>query len=72
MDVYDEHLDMNVFEKLMEGKYKQNASNDDGDSTSINSTNNMSHSGQNIITDKCCLDNDYNHSYNEIAYHSVK
>jgi hypothetical protein len=54
MDVDDESLDMNVFEKLMEGKHKEIVSNDDGDSTSINSTNNLSHSGQNNMTDKSC------------------
>jgi hypothetical protein len=36
MDADDEYLDMNVFEKLMEGKHKEIVSNDDGDSMSIN------------------------------------
>jgi hypothetical protein len=40
-------------------------SNDDGDSTSINSTNNLFHFGQINLTAKSCLDNNYN---NEIAY----
>jgi hypothetical protein len=39
MEVDDESLDMNVFEKLMEGKHKEFVSNDYYDSTSINSTN---------------------------------
>jgi hypothetical protein len=59
---------MNVFEKLVEGKHKEIVSNYDGDSTSINSTNTLSHSGQNNMTDKSCLDNNYNNNYNEIAY----
>jgi hypothetical protein len=42
-------------------------SNDDGDSRSINSTNTLSHYGQNNMTDKSCLDNNYNNKYDEIA-----
>jgi hypothetical protein len=52
----------------MEGKQKEIVSNDDGDSTSINSTNTLFHSGQNNVTDKYCLDNNYNNYYDEIAY----
>jgi hypothetical protein len=43
-------------------------SNDDDDSTRINSTNNLFHFGQNKLTDKSCLDNDYNNYDDEIAY----
>jgi hypothetical protein len=68
MEVHDESLDMNVFEKLMEGKHTEIVSNDDGDSTSINSTKKMFHSGQNNKTEKSCLDNNYNNNYDEIAY----
>jgi hypothetical protein len=68
MDVDDDSLDMNVFEKLMEGKHKEIVSNDDGDPMSINSTNNLFHFGENNMTDKSCLDNNYNHNYDEIAY----
>jgi hypothetical protein len=68
MEVDDESLDMNVFEKLMEGKHNEIASNDDGDSTSINSTNNFSHSGQNNMTDKSCLDYNYNNYNDKLAY----
>jgi hypothetical protein len=57
MEVDDGSLDMNVFEKLMEGKHKEIVSNDDDDSTIINSTNNLSHSGQNNMTNKSFLDN---------------
>jgi hypothetical protein len=61
--VDDECLDMSVLEKLMEGKHKQIVSNDDGDSNSINSTNNLSNSGENNITDKNCEHNNYNNNY---------
>jgi hypothetical protein len=68
MDVDDESLDMSVFEKLMDGKQPEIVSNDDDDSTSINSTNNLFHFGQNNMTDKSCLGNNYNNNYDEIAY----
>jgi hypothetical protein len=68
MDVDDEYLDMNVFEKLMKGKHKKIVSKDDDDSTSINSNNNLFHFGQNNMTDKSFLDNNYNHNHDEIAY----
>jgi hypothetical protein len=48
---------MNVFEKLMEGKHTEIVSNDDGESTSINSTNKLFQSGNNNKTDKSCLNN---------------
>jgi hypothetical protein len=44
MEVDDESLDMNVFEKLMEGKHTEIVSNDDIDSKSINGTNILSYS----------------------------
>jgi hypothetical protein len=68
MDVNDDSLDMTVFEKLMGGKHKEIVINDDGDSTSINSTNNLFHFGQNNITDNFFLDNNYYNNYDEIAY----
>jgi hypothetical protein len=34
----------------------------------INNTNNLFHFGQNNMTDKSCLDNNYNNNYDEIAY----
>jgi hypothetical protein len=52
----------------MEGKHEEIVSNDDGDSTSINSTNNFFHPGKNNKTDKSCLDNNYNNNYDESAY----
>jgi hypothetical protein len=68
MDVYDESLKMNVFENLMEGKHNEIVSNDEYDSMNINSTNNLFNFGQNNLTDKSCLYNNYNHNYDEIAY----
>jgi hypothetical protein len=56
-----------MFLKLMEGKHTEIVSNDDGDSMIINSTNTLSHYGQNNMTDKSCLDNNYNNNYDEIA-----
>jgi hypothetical protein len=41
MDVDDESLDMNVFEKIMERQHNEIVSNDDDDSMSIESTNNL-------------------------------
>jgi hypothetical protein len=54
MEVDDESLNMNVFEKLMEGKHTEIASNDDGDSKSINDNNTFSYSEQNNMTDTPC------------------
>jgi hypothetical protein len=68
MEVNDEYLDINVFEKLMEGNHKEIMSNDDDDSMSINSTNTLSHYGQNNITDTSCFDNNNNNNNDEIAY----
>jgi hypothetical protein len=67
-DIDDESLDMNVFEKLMEGEHNEIVINNDDDSKSIESTNNLFHFGQNNPTDKCCLDNNYKNYYDEIAY----
>jgi hypothetical protein len=68
MEVDDESLDMNVFENLMEGKHTEIVSNDDDDSMSINSTENLFHFGQNDLTVKSCLDNEYMNNYDELAY----
>jgi hypothetical protein len=63
MDVNDESLDINIFEKLTEGKHKEIVSNDDVDSTSINDTKNLFHFRQTNTTDISCLDNNYNNNY---------
>jgi hypothetical protein len=68
MDVDDESLDMIVFEKLMEGKHKEIMSNNDDDSMSIKTTNNLFHFGQDELTEKSCLDNNYKNNYDEMAY----
>jgi hypothetical protein len=61
-DVDDESFDMTVFLKLMEGKHNEIVINDDDDSMSINSNNNLFCFGQNNLTDKTCLDNNYNNN----------
>jgi hypothetical protein len=61
-------LDMNVFEKLMEGKHTEIVSNGDDDLKSINYTKTFSYSEQNNMTDKPCLGNNYNNDYDELAY----
>jgi hypothetical protein len=68
MEVDDESLDMNVFEKLMEGKHTEIVSNGDDDLKRINDTNTFSYSEQNNMTDKTCLGNNYNDDYDELAY----
>jgi hypothetical protein len=68
MDVDDESLGINVFDKLMEGKHNEIVSNNDDDSTSIENTNNLFHFWQNNSTDKSCLDNNYNNYDDEISY----
>jgi hypothetical protein len=60
LEVDDESFDMNVFEKLMEGKHTEIVSNGDDDLKSINDTNTFSYSEQNNMTDKPCLGNNYN------------
>jgi hypothetical protein len=64
MEVDDESLDMNVFEKLMEGKHTEIVSNDDDDLDSINDTNTFYYSEQNYMTEKACSGNNYNNDYN--------
>jgi hypothetical protein len=56
----DESLDMNVFEKLMEGKHTKIVNKGDDDLKSINDTNTFAYSKQNNMTDKSCEDNNYN------------
>jgi hypothetical protein len=63
MEVYDELFNMNVSEKLMEGKHTEFVSNGDDDFKSINDTNTFSYSEQNNMTDKPCLVSHYNNNY---------
>jgi hypothetical protein len=67
MDVDEKSLDMNVFDKLMEGKHNEIVINNDDDSISLENTNNLFHFGQNNSTDKSCLYYNYNNNY-EFAY----
>jgi ribosomal protein L13 len=67
MEVDDESLHMNIFEKIMESKHTEMMSNDDIDSKSINDTNILSYSKQNNMTDKLCLGNNNNYYYDELA-----
>jgi hypothetical protein len=66
--VDDDSLDMNVFEKLMEGTHTEFVSNGDDDLKSINDTNTFSYSEQNNMTDKPCLGNNNNNTNDELAY----
>jgi hypothetical protein len=64
----DDSLDMNVFEKLMEGKHTMILTKSNDDLISINYTGNFDYSMQDKITHKYCEDNDYNNDYDELAY----
>jgi hypothetical protein len=61
-------LDMNVFERLMEGKHTKIVNKRNDDLTSINDTNTFAYSKQNKVTEKSCEDNNYNDDYDELAY----
>jgi hypothetical protein len=67
MEVNGESLDMNVFEKLMEGNHTEIVINDDGESKSITDTSTFYYSEQNNMTDKHFLGNN-NNNYDELAY----
>jgi hypothetical protein len=64
----DETLDMNVFEKLMEGKHTKIVNKSNDDLKSINDTNTFDYSIQDKMTNKSCEDNNYNNYYDELAY----
>jgi hypothetical protein len=59
----DESLDMDVFEKLMDGKHTKIVHKNDDDSKSISDTNTFAYSKQNNMTDQTCEDNNYNNDY---------
>jgi hypothetical protein len=63
-----ESLDMNLLEKLMEGKQTKIVNKSNDDLKSINDTNTFDYSKQNKMTDKFCEDNNYNNDYDELAY----
>jgi hypothetical protein len=64
----DESLDMNVFEKLIEGKHTNIVNKSNDDLKSINDTYTFDYSIQDKITKKYCEDNNYNNDYDELAY----
>jgi hypothetical protein len=63
-------LDMNVFEKFMEGKHTMivNKSNDDLISINDNDTDTFYYSMQDKMTNDDCEHNNYNNNYDELAY----
>jgi hypothetical protein len=63
----DDSLDMNVFEKLMEGKHTKIVNKSNDYLISINDTNTFDYSIQDKLTHKSCEDNNYNNDYDELA-----
>jgi hypothetical protein len=64
----DDSLDMNVFEKLMEGKHTKIVNKSNDGLKSINDTTTFDYSMQDKMTNKYCEDNNYNNDYDELAY----
>jgi hypothetical protein len=66
----DDSLDMNVFEKLMEGKQPMfvNKSNDDLIIINDNDTDTFDYSMQDKITHESIKHNNYSDDYDELAY----
>jgi hypothetical protein len=64
----DDSLDMNVFEKLMEGKHTMIVTKSNDDLISINDTDTFDYSMQDKITHKNTKNNNYNNDYVELAY----
>jgi hypothetical protein len=64
----DDSLDMNVFEKLMEGKHTKIVNKSNDDIISINDTDTFDYSMQDKFTNKYCEDNNNNDDYDELAY----
>jgi hypothetical protein len=64
----DESLDMNVFEKLMEGKHIKIVIKSNDDLKIINDTNTCDYSMQNKMTNKYFEDDNYNNDYDELFY----
>jgi hypothetical protein len=61
----DDSLDMNVFEKLMEGKHIMIVTKSNDDLISINATDTFDYSMQDKSTQKNCEHNNYNDDYDE-------
>jgi hypothetical protein len=64
----DDSLDMNVFEKLMEGKQQMFVDENNDDLISINDTNTFDYSMQNKNTHESINHNKYSDDYEELAY----
>jgi hypothetical protein len=64
----DDSLEMNVFEKLMEGKHTNITNKSNDDLISINDTDTFDYYMQDKITHKDCEHNNYNNDYEELAY----
>jgi hypothetical protein len=64
----DDSLDMNVFEKLMEGKQPMFANESNDDLISSNDTNTCDYSMQNKCTHGSIKHNNYSDDYDELAY----
>jgi hypothetical protein len=68
----DDSLDMNVFEKLVEGKHTKIVNKSNDDLISINDTDTLDYSMQDKITHKICEHNGYSNNYDELASHLVE
>jgi hypothetical protein len=64
----DDYLDMNVFEKLMEGKHTMIVNKSNDDLISINGTNTFDYSMQDKNTHESSRHNNYNNDYDKLAY----
>jgi hypothetical protein len=64
----DDFLDMNVFQKLMEGKQQMFVNKSNDDLISISDTDTFDYSIQDKITHEISEHNNYNNDYDELAY----
>jgi hypothetical protein len=63
-----ESLDMDIFEKLMEGMHTRIVNKSNDDLKSINDTQFFAYSKQNNMNDKSLEENNYNNDYDELPY----
>jgi hypothetical protein len=64
----DDSLDMNVFDKLMEGKHTMNVNKSNDELQSINDTDTFDYSMQDKMTNKICEHYNYNNDFDKLAY----
>jgi hypothetical protein len=64
----DDSLDMNVFEKIMEGKQQMFVNKINDDLISINDTDTFDYSMQDKCTHESSKHNNYNDDYDELSY----